>query len=76
MLSEFKVTEINPDHMSKAGIRVILILFYSGGFRKKRKRECKAKLLRNSAETVGVFQNFLKNLSENSDSFPASFLYP
>ena len=31
------------------------------------------KLLRSSAETVGVFRNFLKNLSGNSDSFSTSF---
>ena len=37
MLSEFKVTEINPDHMSKAGIKVILSFFTPAVSAKKEK---------------------------------------
>ncbi len=37
MFSESKVTEIMPDRMSDAGIRVVLVLFHSGGFRKGKK---------------------------------------
>ncbi len=62
--------------MSEAGIVVVLILFRSGGSRKKRKRKCKEKLLRISAETVGVFGKILKKVLENSDSFYAPVLYP
>ncbi len=35
MFSESKVTKIKPDHMSDAWIRVVLVLFHSGSFRKK-----------------------------------------
>ncbi len=35
MFSESKITEIKPNRMGEAGIMVVLILFHSGGFRKK-----------------------------------------